>query len=87
MAYRTNLLVAMIVNLHPLYFILWVFDPKPARSMCSKALARPADDTDAGNRPHKRIALETGEMATESDVVNLQKPYLCMVQSIGYQVL
>jgi hypothetical protein len=45
-------------------------------SMCCQALWRQPDEEEAGNRPHKRIALETGEVAAESDVVNLQKPYL-----------
>ena len=48
----------------------------PAPSMCCQALWRQPEEEEAGNRPHKRIALETGEVAAESDVVNLQKPYL-----------
>ncbi|CAK9042284.1 Uncharacterized protein SCF082_LOCUS32839 [Durusdinium trenchii] len=32
-------------------------------------------DEDDGDRPHKRIKLESAEISTEADVVNLQKPF------------
>lgn len=34
------------------------------------------DENDAGNRPCKRIKLETTEVGSEADVSNLQKPQL-----------
>ena len=42
---------------------------------CALHLIRPTDEDD-GDRPHKRIKLESAEISTEADVVNLQKPPL-----------
>ena len=49
-------------------------EPAFIRYPQSLALGRPSEDDAAGNRPCKRLKLDTEELAAESDVVNLQKP-------------